>query len=144
MAFDKVVDSAALDGNLKNVANAIRAKGKTTASLTFPNGFISAIQTIQTGTELKIVVSVTSGAVVTATKGSDTVSGTSVNGVCTLVVPEAGTWSVKATLGGQTSGTENVSVVDSYAVTLSFVSSTLNNNEWSVIKYGRLPMRPLL
>ena len=134
MAFDKVVDSTALDGNLKNVANAIRAKGKTTASLTFPNGFISAIQTIQTGTELKIVVSVTSGAAVTATKGSDTVSGTSVNGVCTLVVPEAGTWSVKATLGGQTSGTENISVVDSYAVSLSFVSSTLNNNEWSVIK----------
>lgn len=134
MAFDKVVDSTALDGNLKNVANAIRTKGKTTASLTFPNGFISAIQTIQTGTELKIVVSVTSGAVVTATKGSNTVSGTSVNGVCTLVVPEAGTWSVKATLGGQTSDTKNVSVVDSYSLTLSFVSSTLNNNEWSVIK----------
>ena len=134
MAFDKVVDSMALDGNLKNVANAIRTKGKTTASLTFPDGFISAIQTIQTGTELKIVVSVASGAVVTATKGSTTVSGTSVNGTCTLVVPEAGTWSVKATLNGQTSGTKDVSVVDSYTLTLSFVSSTLNNNEWSVIK----------
>ena len=136
MALDKVVDSMALDGNLKNVANAIRTKGKTTASLTFPNGFISAIQAIHTGTELKIVASVTSGAVVTATKGSNTVRGTSVNGGCTLVVPEAGTWSVKATLNGQTSGTKSVSVVDSYAValTLSFVSTTLNNNEWSVIK----------
>ena len=89
------------------------------------------------GTELSIVVTVTSGAVVTATKGSTTVSGTSVNGICTLVVPEAGTWSVKATLNGQTSDTKNVSVVDSYAVALTFfsVSSTLNNNEWSVIKY---------
>ena len=128
MAFDKVVDSTALDGNLKNVANAIRAKGKTTASLTFPNGFISAIQTIQTGTELKIVVSVTSGAAVTATKGSDTVSGTSVNGVCTLVVPEAGTWSVKATLNGKTSDTKSVSVVDSYAVALTFFSATITVN----------------
>ncbi len=128
MAFDKVVDSAALDGNLKNVANAIRAKGKTTASLTFPNGFISAIQTIQTGTELKIVVSVTSGAAVTATKGSDTVSGTSVNGICTLVVPEAGAWSVKATLNGQTSDTKSVSVVDSYAVALTFFSATITVN----------------
>ena len=133
MAFDKVVDSTALDGNLKNVANAIRTKGKTTASLTFPNGFISAIQTIQTGTELKIVVSVTSGAVVTATKGSDTVSGTSVNGVCTLVVPEAGTWSVKATLGGQTSDTKNVSVVDSFSVTLGFLKDNFADNDWASI-----------
>ena len=128
MAFDKVVDSTALDGNLKNVANAIRTKGKTTASLTFPNGFISAIQTIQTGTELKIVVSVATGAAVTATKGSNTVSGTSVNGVCMLVVPEAGTWSVKATLNGQTSDTKNVSVVDSYAVALTFFSATITVN----------------
>ena len=80
------------------------------------------------------MVSTPSGAAVTATKGSNTVSGMSVNGVCTLVVPEAGTWSVKATLGGQTSKTKNVFVVDSYAVELSFVSSTLNNNDWATIK----------
>ena len=134
MAYDKVVDSSTLDGNLKSVANAIRTKGKTTASLTFPEGFISAIQTIQTGAELKIVVSVRSGAEVTATKGSQVVRGTSVNGTCTLVVPEAGTWSVKATLNGQTSDAKSVSFVDSYAVSLSFVSSTLNNNDWETIK----------
>ena len=124
------------DTDLKKVADAIRTKGGTSAALSYPDEYVSAINAITTGTELKIVVSVTSGATVTATKGSDTVSGTSVNGVCTLIVPEAGTWSVKATLGGQTSDTENVSVVDSYAVTLAFfsASSTLNNNEWSVIK----------
>lgn len=116
------------DVDLKKVADAIRTKGKITASLTFPNGFISAIQTIQTGTELKIVVSVTSGARVTATKGSNTVSGTSVNGKCTLVVSEAGTWSVKATLGGQVSDTKNVSVVNSYAVALTFFSATITIN----------------
>ena len=120
--------------DLTKVADAIRAKSGTTAVLEYPDGFATAIGDIQTGTELSIVVTVTSGAVVTATKGSTTVSGTSVNGVCTLVVPEAGTWSVKATLGGQTSDTKSVSVVNSYAVAISFVSSTLNNNEWSVIK----------
>ena len=120
--------------DLTKVADAIRAKSGTTAVLEYPDGFATAIGNIQTGTELSIVVAVTSGAVVTATKGSTTVSGTSVNGVCTLVVPEAGTWSVKATLGGQTSDTKSVSVVNSYAVAISFVSSTLNNNEWSVIK----------
>ena len=120
--------------DLTKVASAIREKGGTSAPLVYPDGFVSAVQAIQTGTELQIIVTVESGATVTATKGSLSVSGTSVNGTCMLTVPEAGTWSVSATLGGQTSDTKSVSVVDSYAVALSFVSSTLNNNEWSVIK----------
>ena len=134
MAYDKVVDSASLDSKLTQVADAIRTKGNTSADLQFPSGFISAIQAIQTGTELKIVVSVTSGATVTATKGSKVVSGTSVNGSCTLTVPEAGTWSVKATRNGQTSDTKSVTFTDSYTVSLGFVSSVLNNNDWNTIK----------
>lgn len=128
MAYDKVVDSASLDSKLTQVADAIRTKGNTSADLQFPSGFISAIQAIQTGTELKIIVSVSSGATVTATKGSLSVSGTSVNGTCTLTVPEVGTWSVKATLGGQTSDTKSVSVVDNYAVALTFFSATITVN----------------
>ncbi len=134
MAYDKVVDSASLDSKLTQVADAIRTKGNTSADLQFPSGFISAIQAIQTGTELQIIVTVTSGATVTATKGSKAVSGTSVNGTCTLTIPEAGIWSVKATLGGQTSGTKSVTFTDCYAVTLSFVSAVLNDNDWSKIK----------
>lgn len=134
MAYDKVVDSASLDSKLTQVADAIRTKGNTSADLQFPSGFISAIQAIQTGTELQIIVTVTSGATVTATKGSKVVSGTAVNGTCTLTVPEAGTWSVKATLGGQTSGTKSVTFTDRYAVTLSFVSAVLNDNDWATIK----------
>lgn len=84
--------------------------------------------------QLQIVVTVSAGATVTATKGSLSVSGTSVNGMCTLTVPETGTWSVSATLGGQMSNTKTVSITNSYEATLSFASSTLNNNEWSVIK----------
>ena len=125
MAYDKVVDSASLDSKLTQVADAIRAKGNTSADLQFPSGFISAIQAIQTGTELKIVVSVTSGATVTATKGSLSVSDTSVNGTCTLVVPEAGTWSVKATRNGQTSDTKSVTFTDRYTTSLSFFSATI-------------------
>lgn len=133
MAYDKVVDSAALDSKLTQVADAIRTKGNTSADLQFPSGFISAIQAIQTGTELKIVVSVTSGAAVTATKGSNTVSGTSVNGVCTLIVPEAGTWSVSAKLGIQTSDTQMVSLADEYSATLLFLGP-LNDNDWETIR----------
>lgn len=80
------------------------------------------------GVELSLVVSVTSGAAVTATKGSKTVNGTAAGGSCVLSLPEAGTWSVKATLNGQTSDTKNVSVVDSYAVELTFFSATITVN----------------
>ena len=114
--------------DLTKVASAIREKGGTSDSLVYPDEFVSAIQAIQTGTELQIIVTVESGATVTATKGSLSVSGTSVNGTCTLIVPETGTWSVSATMGGQTSDTKSVSVVDSYAVALTFFSATITVN----------------
>ena len=111
--------------DLKKVADAIREKGGTSAALQYPDGFVAAIGEISTGIELSLIVSVTSGSVVTATKGATVVSGTSVNGSCTLIVPEAGVWSVKATLNGKTSNTASVSVKDSYAVSLSFFSATI-------------------
>lgn len=49
MAFDKIIDSAALDANLTQIANAIRSKGGTSAALAFPAGFESAIAAIKTG-----------------------------------------------------------------------------------------------
>lgn len=49
MAVDKLVDSAQLDADLTSVANAIRTKGGTSASLAFPAGFVSAVQAIPTG-----------------------------------------------------------------------------------------------
>lgn len=122
------------DTDLTKVADAIRAKGGTSEALSYPDEYVSAIAAITTGVELSLVVSVTTGAAVTATKGTKSVTGTAASGSCTLSLPEAGTWSVKATLNGQTSDTKSVSVVDSYAVTISFASSTLNDNEWSVIK----------
>ena len=111
--------------DLTSVANAIRTKGGTTELLAYPDEFVTAIYAIQTGTELQIIVAVTSGATVTASKGSLSVSGTSVNGTCTLTVPEAGTWSVSATLSGQTSDTKTVSITDTYMVSLSFFSATI-------------------
>ena len=111
--------------DLTKVAAAIREKGGTSDPLVYPDGFVTAIQAIQTGTELQIIVTVTSGATVTATKGSLSVSGTSVNGTCTLTVPEAGTWSVKATLNGKTSDTKSVTFTDRYTTSLTFFSATI-------------------
>lgn len=49
MALDKLVDSTQLDADLTSVANAIRTKGGTSASLAFPADFISAIGDISGG-----------------------------------------------------------------------------------------------
>lgn len=49
MALDKLVDSALLDASLEDVADAIRAKGGTSASLSFPVDFVNAIDAIETG-----------------------------------------------------------------------------------------------
>ena len=49
MALDKLVDSTQLDADLTSVANAIRTKGGTSASLAFPAGFVQAIGDIPSG-----------------------------------------------------------------------------------------------
>ena len=123
------------DIELTSVADAIREKGGTSDPLTYPDGFASAVRAIQTGIVPQLVVTVSAGATVTATNGSKTISGTSDStGVCTLIVPEAGTWSVSATLDGKTSDTKTVSITDSYAVSLNFVYPSLNENTWETIK----------
>jgi len=51
MALDKLVDSAQLDSDLGDVADAIRAKSGGSSQLAFPAGFVSEIGSIQTGGE---------------------------------------------------------------------------------------------
>lgn len=48
MALDKLVDSGQLDTDLTSIANAIRTKGGTSGALSFPNGFISAVEAVKT------------------------------------------------------------------------------------------------
>lgn len=106
--------------------DAVESKGGTVPAAQTIGGLAAAVGTIQTGIALQLVVTVSAGATVTATNGAKTISGTSDStGVCTLTVPEPGTWSVSATLGGQTSNTKSVSITDSYAVALTFFSATI-------------------
>nr|DAJ08573.1 MAG TPA: hypothetical protein [Caudoviricetes sp.] len=83
--------------------------------------------------QLQIVVTVSAGATVTATKGNLSVSGTSVNGTCTLIVPEAGDWTVSATLGEETSNSAIVHVGFSYNTSLLFIPK-LNDCTWETIR----------
>lgn len=57
MAVDKLVDSTQLDADLTSVANAIRAKGGTSAQLAFPAEFVSAIEAISGGGGLTLLAS---------------------------------------------------------------------------------------
>lgn len=49
MAYDKVIDSAVLEADLTSVADAIREKGGTSETLSFPDGFTEAIAAIESG-----------------------------------------------------------------------------------------------
>ena len=118
---------------LTAVANAIREKGGTSEQLACPDGFVTAIQAIQTGVLLQITVATNAGATVTATKGNKTVSGTAdTNGHCTLTVDEAGTWTVTAATASTTKTSDVVVGINN--VDLSLVDSVLNNNSWATIK----------
>lgn len=71
----------------------------------------------------QIIVITAAGATVTATSGGKTVSGTAVGGVCTLNIPNYGTWAVSSTLNGQTvSGSVVVDSVKIYEIELQFIN----------------------
>ena len=126
MAVNKVEinGEVKLDLTADTITAAKLAQGETAhdASGQRITGTMSVVQ-------LQLIVTVSAGATVTATNGSKTITGISDStGVCTLTVPESGTWSVSATLDGQTSNTKNVSITDSYAVALMFFSATITVN----------------
>ena len=83
----------------------------------------------------KIVVTVKSGAVVTCTDGITTLTGIS-TGTYTFNIPNYGTWTVSATLNGNTSDSVNINIdtVKIYTASLSFIRPVLNDNSWSIIQ----------
>ena len=118
--------------DLTKVASAIREKGGTSAPLVYPGGFVSAIQAIQTGAPLQIIVTTIAGAAVKAMKDSKTVSGTAdASGNCTLTVDETGTWTVAAT-NGSTTKTADI-VVGTVNVDLIMIDPVFGNNSWAAI-----------
>ena len=115
-----------------SVKATLNGKTSDTKSVTFTNSYTTSL----TFFSATITVNVDSGASVTLKKGGTTIATKTSNGTAVFTVTETGAYTVTATKNGQTtSGSVNVvSGTTSYSLTLSFVSSTLNNNEWSVIK----------
>lgn len=67
MALDALVDSSQLNADLTSIANAIRTKGGTSASLTFPADFISAIAAISGGGGLPGIAEAEAGVITVET-----------------------------------------------------------------------------
>lgn len=74
MADYKFVDADQLDSDLSGIANAIRKKGGTSASMSFPNGFSSAINAISTGATVKRYPASGLGSFTTNSSGKATVN----------------------------------------------------------------------
>lgn len=74
----QVVNYLATNTDFTSVANAIRTKGRTNTSLSFPSGWISAINNIPTifSSDAILVVTVQTGSTVTAEKGNTTLTPT--------------------------------------------------------------------
>lgn len=123
------------DTDLTAVANAIRAKGGTSAQLIYPSGFVSAIQAIQTGITPKLVVT-------TTPRGCDHSDACRrfqggkgnrrlLHGMCTLELPKAGTWHVTA-MANSVSNSQHI-VIGTQNMLLPLYHDTFANNTWEEI-----------
>ena len=131
--------SSIQETNLKAIADAIRAKEKSTGFIQ-ASKFAERIAAIQTGAELSIVVASTAGSTATAVKGDITVTGTvGTDGTCTLIVPEPGTWTVTCTKDGN-SASEDVIVNATYPVEIVIISVPEN---WTSITLPSTATAPM-
>lgn len=85
------------------------------------------------GGGLELVANVADGATVTATLGSKTVTGVSVDGQARLKIPQEGKWTVSATSGSQVSIPQIISVPATIDITLTTIQE-LNDTSWATIK----------
>ena len=105
----------------------ILAKNYTDASLA---GVISSAG----GLRPQIIVTAPTGSAVTCQKGSTTLTAAEASGTWTFIVPDYGTWTVNASLGGDSaSESVNVDTVKQYTLTITYLSDTFADNKWSAI-----------
>ena len=82
-----------------------------------------------------IYVTVEAGSTVTATMGTMTRNAVYSQGVYVIDVPAFGDWVVTATKGANTAtATVSVTKAGMYEVTLKYIKTTLNDNDWATIK----------
>ena len=85
------------------------------------------------GGGLELVANVDTGATVTATLGSKTVTGVSVDGQARLKIPQEGKWTVSATSGALVSVQQEISVPATIDIAFMTIQE-LNDTSWEAIK----------
>ena len=87
------------------------------------------------GMKPKIIVTAPTGTVVTATKGTTTITASESGGKYVILAYDYGTWTITGTKGSQ-SVSEDVEVVavDTYEVTIDFTPKVLNDATWAQIQ----------
>lgn len=123
--------SSIQETNLKAIADAIRAKEKSTGVIQ-ASKFAERIAAIQSGITPKLVVTTMPGAGVTATpaEGVKVVTGTAgTDGTCTLELPKAGTWNITAIANGL-SDTQSI-VIGTQSISLFAADPVFANNSWA-------------
>jgi hypothetical protein len=85
------------------------------------------LENYKNSVNIKTVVTVDNGSVVTATNGTDTLTDTATDGSVTFLLPSYGTWTFSATSGGYNSNTVTLEVdtVKVYAVKLTYFKATV-------------------
>ncbi len=87
------------------------------------------------GMKPKIIVTAPTGTVVTATKGTITITASESGGKYVILADDYGTWTITGTKGFQSVSAEvNVIAVDTYEVTLDFTPKVLNDATWEQIR----------
>ena len=87
------------------------------------------------GMKPKIIVTAPTGTVVTATKGTTTITASESGGKYVILADDYGTWTITGTKGSQSVSAEvNVVAVDTYEVTLDFTPKVLNDATWEQIR----------
>ena len=77
-----------------------------------------------------IQVSVKTGSTVIATNGTRTVTGTSADNLCTIRIPEYGTWAVSATMNGESTKEKNITVDTTKLYTMALKYPGIYGVEW--------------
>lgn len=96
----KAVNATQLDSDLTSVANAIRTKGGTSAALSFPSGFVSAVQNIPGGGGIPLPSAITAGDTPVVVNASGAAgSSSSYNNLkatgLTITIPKSGNYRIK-------------------------------------------------
>ena len=118
--------------NLTAVADAIRAKGGTSAQLTYPSGFVSAIQAIQTGITPKLIVNTSVGAVVHVSQGDKSYGGgVGLDGHYITELDGDGEWTVTVTKNGISKS--STILIGTQTIDILLYKDSFSENTWAEI-----------